>query len=165
MADVVINNAGARECSKVHHVFTLALGCDRRRNVSLSRPPLALVCAGTTAWSAVAEHRDGLEGKTVLVHGTGGVAIFALQIAKAKGANIIVVSRSNHKLARAKALGATDAINGLLLSTLRKGHQMSISLRRSSGGRPKSWRLYEGSPPALRLNQILSNPRRTYILP
>jgi NADPH:quinone reductase-like Zn-dependent oxidoreductase len=50
-------------------------------------------------------------GETVLVHGTGGVALFGLQIAKARGASVIVVSGSEEKLARAKRLGAAHGID------------------------------------------------------
>jgi NADPH:quinone reductase-like Zn-dependent oxidoreductase len=70
-----------------------------------------LPCAGLTAWRAVAiEARVG-PGGTVLVQGTGGVSIFALQFAKALGATVIATSSSEAKLARAKALGADHLIN------------------------------------------------------
>ncbi|MDX6040560.1 zinc-dependent alcohol dehydrogenase family protein [Scandinavium lactucae] len=72
-----------------------------------------LPCAGLTAWFALIE-RGGLRaGQTVLVQGTGGVAMFALQIAKAHGAEVFVTSGSDEKLARAKALGADHGINRL----------------------------------------------------
>lgn len=70
-----------------------------------------LVCAGLTAWFALIE-RGGLRpGETVLVQGTGGVALFALQIAKAMGAEVFVTSSSDEKLAAAAALGADRGIN------------------------------------------------------
>jgi NADPH:quinone reductase-like Zn-dependent oxidoreductase len=47
----------------------------------------------------------------VLVQGTGGVSIFAVQLASAHGARVIVTSSSDEKLARVEALGATDVIN------------------------------------------------------
>ena len=50
-------------------------------------------------------------GQTVLVQGTGGVSIFALQFAKMRGARVIVTSSSDEKLSRAKALGADETIN------------------------------------------------------
>jgi NADPH:quinone reductase-like Zn-dependent oxidoreductase len=72
-----------------------------------------LPCAGLTAWFALIE-RGGLRaGQTVLVHGTGGVATFALQIAKAHGAEVFVTSGSDEKLAQAKTLGADHGINRL----------------------------------------------------
>lgn len=72
-----------------------------------STPP----CAGLTAWFALVERGRLRAGESVLVHGTGGVAIFGLQIARAHGAEVIVVSRSDDKLARARALGATRAVS------------------------------------------------------
>ncbi len=67
-------------------------------------------CAGLTAWSAL-EQCGVTTGQTVLVQGTGGVSIFALQLARARGAEVIVTSRSDDKLARAIALGARHGIN------------------------------------------------------
>ncbi|CAA0110860.1 Alcohol dehydrogenase [Starkeya nomas] len=70
-----------------------------------------LPCAGLTAWFGLVE-RGGLKaGETVLVEGTGGVALFGLAIARAHGARTIVVSGSAGKLARAKALGADIGID------------------------------------------------------
>jgi NADPH:quinone reductase-like Zn-dependent oxidoreductase len=70
-----------------------------------------LVCAGLTAWFALIE-RGGLRaGETVLVQGTGGVALFALQIARAMGAEVFITSSSDAKLATAAALGASHCIN------------------------------------------------------
>nr|WP_307281411.1 NAD(P)-dependent alcohol dehydrogenase [Labrys wisconsinensis] len=70
-----------------------------------------LPCAGLTAWFALAERAQVRPGETVLVHGTGGVALFGLAIARAQGAEVIVVSGSAEKLARAKALGATHVVD------------------------------------------------------
>jgi NADPH:quinone reductase-like Zn-dependent oxidoreductase len=70
-----------------------------------------LPCAGLTAWFALAERDSVRPGQTVVVQGTGGVALFALQIAKAQGAEVIVVSGSQEKLVRAKELGATHLID------------------------------------------------------
>ncbi|MFC6645023.1 NAD(P)-dependent alcohol dehydrogenase [Granulicella cerasi] len=70
-----------------------------------------LPCAALTAWNALVEKGQLRAGETVLVLGTGGVSIFALQIAKAHGARVIVTSSSDDKLARAKALGADELIN------------------------------------------------------
>ena len=68
-------------------------------------------CAGVTAWSALVTHGHIEPGQTVLVEGTGGVSIFALQIAQLAGARVIVTSSSDEKLARAKELGAFATIN------------------------------------------------------
>jgi NADPH:quinone reductase-like Zn-dependent oxidoreductase len=70
-----------------------------------------LPCAGVTAWRALMVEGRLMAGETVLVQGTGGVSIFALQFAKLAGARVIVTSSSDEKLARAKALGADDLIN------------------------------------------------------
>ncbi|AUY16685.1 NAD(P)-dependent alcohol dehydrogenase [Serratia sp. SSNIH2] len=72
-----------------------------------------LPCAGLTAWFALVEQGKLHAGETVLVQGTGGVALFALQIAKAHGAEVYVTSGSDEKLARAQALGASHGINRL----------------------------------------------------
>jgi len=66
--------------------------------------------AGVTAWHAVARTGVG-RGDTVLIHGTGGVALFALQIAHAMGASVIITSSDDVKLERARAMGACATIN------------------------------------------------------
>jgi NADPH:quinone reductase-like Zn-dependent oxidoreductase len=70
-----------------------------------------LPCAAVTAWHALAEHARIVAGQTVLVQGTGGVSIFALQLARLMGAQVIVTSSSDEKLARAKDLGAAHGVN------------------------------------------------------
>ena len=71
-----------------------------------------LPCAAVTAWHAlVAAGRPVRSGDTVLVLGTGGVSMFALQFALAAGAQVIVTSSSDAKIERAKAMGATDGVN------------------------------------------------------
>ena len=70
-----------------------------------------LPCAGLTAWRALFEEANLGPGETVLVQGTGGVSIFALQFAKLAGATVIVTSSSDDKLERAKLLGADHTIN------------------------------------------------------
>ncbi len=70
-----------------------------------------LPCAGLTAWRAVTIEAPVGPGDTVLVQGTGGVSIYALQFAKARGATVIATSSSDEKLQRAKALGADHLIN------------------------------------------------------
>lgn len=70
-----------------------------------------LPCAAVTAYNALTVlDRVGPE-HTVLVQGTGGVSLFALQIAKMLGARVIVTSKSDAKLERARALGADHGIN------------------------------------------------------
>jgi NADPH:quinone reductase-like Zn-dependent oxidoreductase len=70
-----------------------------------------LPCAGVTAWNAVASDSRIAPGETVVVLGTGGVSMFALQFARLLGAFVIVTSSSDEKLARAKQLGADAGIN------------------------------------------------------
>jgi NADPH:quinone reductase-like Zn-dependent oxidoreductase len=70
-----------------------------------------LTTAGLTAWRALMEDGALQPGETVLVQGTGGVSIFALQFAKLAGARVIATSSSDEKMARLKALGADEVIN------------------------------------------------------
>jgi len=70
-----------------------------------------LPCAAVTAWNAVAGTDPLVAGETLLVLGTGGVSLLALQLARACGARVVVTSSSDAKLARARALGATDVVN------------------------------------------------------
>lgn len=73
----------------------------------------SLPCAALTAWSALFEHHQIKKNDKLIIQGTGGVALFALQFAKAIGANVLITSSSNEKLARAKSLGADYGINYL----------------------------------------------------
>ena len=66
--------------------------------------------AGIAAWQALEAAFAG-PASTVVLLGTGGVSIFALQFAKARGARVIITSSSDHKLERARALGADETIN------------------------------------------------------
>jgi len=70
----------------------------------------ALPIAATTAWNAL-QAADIGPGRKVAVLGTGGVAVMALQLAKARGARVFVTSGSDEKLERARALGADELIN------------------------------------------------------
>src|SRR3546814_9467126 len=70
-----------------------------------------LPCAALTAWRALVEVGRLKAGDTVLLLGTGGVSIFALQFASLMGARVIITSSSDEKLARARALGAWQTVN------------------------------------------------------
>jgi NADPH:quinone reductase-like Zn-dependent oxidoreductase len=70
-----------------------------------------LPCAALTAWNAVIEVARVRAGQVVLLLGTGGVSVFALQFAKLQGARVIMTSSSDQKLARVRALGADDTLN------------------------------------------------------
>lgn len=70
-----------------------------------------LPCAALTAWSAIATHGKTRAGARILVQGTGGVALFALAFAKLHGAHVTVISSSDEKLERVRAMGADETIN------------------------------------------------------
>jgi len=71
----------------------------------------AIPCAGVTAWSAVTRNVRLHPGSTVLIQGTGGVSLWALQFALAAGAETYILSSSDEKLKRARALGAHHTLN------------------------------------------------------
>jgi len=70
-----------------------------------------LPCAAVTAWHALIERANLRPGQSVLLLGTGGVSTFALQIARAAGARVIITSSSDEKLERARKLGAHEGVN------------------------------------------------------
>lgn len=70
-----------------------------------------LPCAAVTAWHGLVTKGNISAGDSVLLLGTGGVSIFALQFAKIHGVRAIITSSNDHKLARAKQLGADETIN------------------------------------------------------
>ena len=76
-----------------------------------AREAATLPCAALTAWNALIGQGGLLPGQTVLLQGTGGVSLFALQIAKLIGARVIMISSSDEKLERAQALGADHGVN------------------------------------------------------
>lgn len=88
-----------------------------------------LQSAGLTAWNAVVENGRVKAGETVVTIGTGGVSVFAMQWAKMKGAQVIVTSSSDDKLARMNELGADGGIN------YAKGHPWSTGVMDLTGGR------------------------------
>jgi NADPH:quinone reductase-like Zn-dependent oxidoreductase len=89
----------------------------------------SLTCAGLTAWRGVVTEAHVKPGDCVLVQGTGGVSIFALQFAKAAGASVIATSSSLEKLERLKALGADYLIN------YKETAQWGEAARELTGGR------------------------------
>jgi len=70
-----------------------------------------LPCAAVTAWNALVVSGNLKAGDTVLILGTGGVSIFAVQFARLFGAKVIATSSSDEKLVRVKNLGAAETIN------------------------------------------------------
>ena len=87
-----------------------------------------LPIAALTAWTALEQARL-TTGQSVLLLGTGGVSLFALQLAKARGAKAILLSSSDEKLERAKALGADIGINYAKLP------EWGAAVREANGGR------------------------------
>lgn len=88
-----------------------------------------LTTAGLTAWRALIVNGALKPGDTVLTLGTGGVSVFAIQIAGAMGARVIATSSSDEKLERAKALGADHLIN------YRRDENWAKSVLAITGGR------------------------------
>ncbi len=87
-----------------------------------------LPCAAVTAWNALFGLNPLLPGQSVLVLGTGGVSIFALQFARAAGARVIATSSSDEKLERARALGAAEGVN------YRANPDWQVAVRELTGG-------------------------------
>ena len=88
-----------------------------------------LPCAAVTAWNALFAGRPLIAGQSVLVLGTGGVSIFALQLARAAGARVIATSSSDAKLEQARKFGASDGVN---YRQHPEGHEQVLAL---TGGR------------------------------
>ncbi|WP_373085205.1 NAD(P)-dependent alcohol dehydrogenase, partial [Sneathiella sp.] len=87
-----------------------------------------LPCAGLTAWNCLIEAGGARPGNTALLLGTGGVSVFAQQMAKAFGIRTILTSSSDEKLARAADLGANELIN------YRKNPEWEQEVLRLTGG-------------------------------
>lgn len=102
-----------------------------------------LTTAGLTAWRALFESGHLKSGETVLVQGTGGVSIFALQLAKRAGARVIASSSSNEKLDKLRALGADAVIN------YRDDPEWGRTARRLTDGRGVDHVLEVGGPATL----------------
>lgn len=107
-----------------------------------------LTTAGLTAWRAL--HDDGRikAGETVLIQGTGGVSIFALQFAKMAGASVIATSSSPEKLEKLKAMGADHLIN------YRTDATWGETARKLTGGRGVDHVIEVGGPATLEQSMI-----------
>jgi NADPH:quinone reductase-like Zn-dependent oxidoreductase len=70
-----------------------------------------LPCAGLTAWNALVVQGELKSGQTIVIMGTGGVALFALQLSKNIGARTILISSTDEKLQKARRMGADELIN------------------------------------------------------
>jgi NADPH:quinone reductase-like Zn-dependent oxidoreductase len=99
-----------------------------------------LPCAAVTAWNGLVVRAGLKAGDTLLVQGKGGVALFGLQIAVAMGAEVIVLSSSDDKLAKAKAMGASVLIN------YRERPDWDVAVMEGTAGRGASHILELGGP-------------------
>jgi NADPH:quinone reductase-like Zn-dependent oxidoreductase len=102
-----------------------------------------LTTAGLTAWRALVVEGGLKAGDTVLVLGTGGVSIFALQFAKLMGATVIATSSSDQKIERLKALGASHTIN------YKSDPEWGATVRRLTGGQGVDHVVETGGPGTL----------------
>ena len=102
-----------------------------------------LTTAGLTAWRALLADDALKPGDTVLVQGSGGVSVFALQFAKLAGATVIATSSSDEKVERLRALGADHLIN------YRKDPAWGETARRLTGGRGVDHVVEVGGPATL----------------
>jgi NADPH:quinone reductase-like Zn-dependent oxidoreductase len=93
------------------YVATPADWCVRAPNTLKPIEASTLPTAALTAWMALFENGKLRPGQTVVVQGTGGVSLFAVQLAAAAGAHVIVTSSGEDKITRAIRLGASDSIN------------------------------------------------------
>jgi NADPH:quinone reductase-like Zn-dependent oxidoreductase len=107
-----------------------------------------LTTAGLTAWRALHDEGRLKAGETVLVQGTGGVSIFALQFAKMAGATVIATSSSDEKLEKLKALGADAVIN------YRKTPDWGQKAREITGGRGVDHVIEVGGPATMTQSMI-----------
>lgn len=102
-----------------------------------------LTTAGLTAWRALIHDGQLKPGDSVLVQGSGGVSVFALQFARLCGATVIATSSSDEKLARMRELGATHLIN------YRKNPEWGVTARALTGGRGVDHVVEVGGPATL----------------
>lgn len=107
-----------------------------------------LTTAALTAWRALMSDGGLKAGDTVLVQGTGGVSIFALQFAKMAGATVIATSSSDEKLEKLKALGADYLIN------YRKVANWGEVARELTGGRGVDHVVEVGGPATLNQSML-----------
>ena len=123
-ADLGGPGPGAMRELACYDAYALARAPSRLSSLQAATLPIAAL----TAWTALEQARL-TSGQTVLLLGTGGVSLFALQLAKARGARAIVLSSSEEKLERAKALGADLGINYARLP------RWGAAVREATGGR------------------------------
>jgi NADPH:quinone reductase-like Zn-dependent oxidoreductase len=103
----------------------------------------ALPCAGVTAWNALTGGRPLQAGETVLTLGSGGVSLFAIQLARAAGAHVVATTSSPEKAARLRALGAHQVVD------YRATPEWSREVRRLTAGRGADHVVEVGGPGTL----------------
>ena len=111
-----------------------------------------LTTAGLTAWRALVEDAQVKAGDTVLVQGTGGVSIFAVQFARMLGARVIATSSSDAKLERLRELGAEHLIN------YRKDPQWGETARGLAGNGGVDCVIDVGGPATLEQSMAAARP-------
>ncbi|WP_417263154.1 zinc-dependent alcohol dehydrogenase family protein [Celeribacter sp.] len=111
-----------------------------------------ITTAGLTAWRALVVDAGLKAGDTVAVLGTGGVSIYALQLAKAMGARVIATSSSDEKLERLRALGADHVIN------YRTTPEWGMEMRQLTGGRGVDIVVEVGGPATLTQSIVAGRP-------
>lgn len=133
--------SGERDLSGTGHLGAHADGVARSHGIFLEEgltltpdemsdlEAATLPCAALTAWNSLFGHRITRPGDVVVLQGTGGVSIAALQMAKAAGARVIITSSCDLKLARARSLGADHTIN------YRATPNWAAEVHRVTGGR------------------------------
>jgi NADPH:quinone reductase-like Zn-dependent oxidoreductase len=102
--EIVDGYASQYACAPAHFFTKAPAGCTHAEAATLP-------CAGVTAWRGLVTCGRVKPGDTVLIQGTGGVSLFALQFAKAAGARVIATSSSDEKLEKLQRLGADAVIN------------------------------------------------------
>lgn len=120
--------ASADGVARTHGIFAaegLTIAPDELSDLEAATLP----CAALTAWNSLFAHRITRPGDVVVLQGTGGVSIAALQMAKAAGAKVIITSSNDAKLNRARSLGADHTINYLTTP------DWAAEVRRMTGGR------------------------------
>ncbi len=134
---------GAREGVLAEYVVLSARGVLPKVPALSDVEAACLPCAALTAWNAIFETAALRPGDTVLLLGTGGVSMFALQFAATAGIRVIMTSSSDRKLEEAAALGAAHGIN------YREVDDWSAAVRDLTGGQGVDGVVEVGGPGTL----------------
>lgn len=110
-ADAVAAQGGFVDGMAAQYVVLPANGVVKTPDYLNDEEAATLPCAALTAWAALFENRRLAANRTVLVRGTGGVSMFAFQIAKALGCRVFATSSSPDKIAKLQELGADGVCN------------------------------------------------------